>query len=173
MDLTSASGPWRDLTIFLGRHVPLELMGKVYITDTDIYSGGSGHARCFFPLTFHWNIMENQTSLSAHRTIKDKCVLQLTPGFPQYILRSLRRCSRLLQISCKFQTCCFFPTHRKVAGKRIDRGSGLDSNLQYMSGSTEGRTHARRHLHHKELRQSPAYVCVLHTITNTHFENKI
>lgn len=25
-------------------------------------------------LTFHWNIMENQTSLSVHRAIKDKCV---------------------------------------------------------------------------------------------------
>lgn len=52
----------------------VDLFFQVWITDMDIYMGWEIKVPALVSLTFHWHIMENQTPLSVHRAIKDKCV---------------------------------------------------------------------------------------------------
>ena len=108
-------------------------MWRVYITEPGICMVWGIKAPASVSLTFHWYIMENQTPLSVHQAIKDKCVCYCSHSVFLSVLwgplGDVKACCRTT-INPKLIVLLFFLTQREaVVWPKIDHGSGLDRDL--------------------------------------------
>lgn len=87
-------------------------------------------------LIFHWNIMENQTSLSVHWAIKDKCVCYCSHSVLLSVL-----CAPLGDVQACFRSAInpelffFYLKGRLLSGWRLTMAQGWIET--YMTGPTE------------------------------------
>lgn len=116
-------------------------MGKVYIVNMGIHSMGQDiKVPALVSLTFHWNIMENQTLLSVHRAIKDKCVCYCSHSVFLSVLCAplgdVKACCRsTINPKLAFSFFSFYHKGMLVSGWRLTMAQGWMQS--YMRGPTE------------------------------------
>lgn len=105
----------------------------------DIYMGWEIKVPALVSLNFHWHIMENQTPLSVHQAIKDKCVCYCSHSvFLSVLCAPLGDVKACCRMTINPKLLVVFFLYRKgslLSGRRLTMAQGWIET--YMTSPTE------------------------------------